>query len=704
MTAISNPDKNQILANINKLRESTTPPTDPHSAAPAPMPGHFSPQPATFRKGGIVDKATEVTLTDADKDLTDFLDGLPMMDALKAWGKPQKTYRSVGPQSVLIRCPKPEHPDNNPSASCDLVEGVYRCHSCLEGGDRYTMAAIHHGFNMATHQDGKNFRDLKKKMALDLGYTITESAGTTTLKAPTPAPPANPAPASNLVHLEDDNWLDPATGELVNPPSVQPVELPAPEVSATPFQPTPTPVPVTFGSDEEEEEEGVGVRVKPKLDWVPLGKNRSFIDTYMNAVERDEYPSEFAFASALICLSFVAGRHIKLKAKRNVVAPLGIVTVAGTGVGKTRALNDALKVLKEVMPWKGAELAIGSGGQVVPGNGVKSVKGVGSGENLIRQFQDIVKVPKGVDGNGEPMYEEVESPVNGVISFNELSQFVGKASLTGSTLRERMFDFIDFADEVKSSSNTAGSYRAVWPYACLYSSIQPSIIHKVLTESDEHSGQLNRFLFFTGEPKKADHTDLTPIDLTPAIDRFKELNNYWSTKGDLVIDYTDDALKMMADYLDSTLVPLERSGSGLLGRLRVTFWKMLLLICINEMSDVVTPDIIEKGKRLMTYLTATYGYVSGELYDPSGLHDENNLDDLIVARVRKLQKKAIDAGVEGVEDAAVTATDIRRGVDRQLKKMSSSPTQFLNRTIAALVELGALGKVNTGRGARYYAP
>ena len=703
MTAITNPDKNQILANINKLRESTTPPTDPNSAAPAPVPGHFSPQPATFRKGGIVDKATEVTLSDADKDLTDFLDGIPMMDAIKVWGKPQKTYRSVGAQSVLIRCPKPEHPDNNPSASCDLAKGVFHCHGCQVHGDRYTMAALHHGFNTATYQDGKNFRDLKKKMALDLGYTITESAGTTTLKAPTPKPPANPAPASNLVHLENGDWLDPATGELVDPPSVQPVELPTPEVSATPFQPTPTPVPVTFGSDEEEEEEGVGVRVKPKLDWVPLGKNRSFIDTYMNAVERDEYPSEFAFASALICLSFIAGRHIKLKAKRNVVAPLGIVTVAGTGVGKTRALNDALKVLKEVMPWKGAELAIGSGGQVVPGTGVKSIKGVGSGENLIRQFQDLVKVPKGVDSNGEPMYEEVESPVNGVISFNELSQFVGKASLTGSTLRERMFDFIDFADEVKSSSNTAGSYRAVWPYACLYSSIQPSIIHKVLTESDEHSGQLNRFLFFTGEPKKADHTDLTPIDLTPAIDRFKELNNYWSTKGDLVIDYTDDALKMMADYLDSTLVPLERSGSGLLGRLRVTFWKMLLLICINEMSDVVTPDIIEKGKRLMTYLTATYGYVAGELYDPSGLHDDNNLEDVIIARVRKLQQKAIDAGVEGVEDAAVTATEIRRGVDRQLKKMSPSPTQLFNRTIAALVELGALGKVNTGGGARYYA-
>lgn len=701
------PNRDSILANLGKLRESTEKAAAVEADyAPAFTPKTIQPKPTTFRKGGVMEQAAEVSLSDQAKELTAFIDGLPMMDVVKNWGKPQREYKSVGPTSVLIRCPKPEHPDNNPSASLELVEGLYHCHACAEGGDRYTMAALHYG----TSTSSRDFVELKEKMALDLGYTITQSGGQKMVQAPAnsapmPAPvmPSNPAP-SQIIKLDDGSYLDQSTGELVETPvRPQPVQLTGGVFGNNAVaQPAPAlaPIPVSFQEDEEDEST---IRVKPILDWIPLGKNRSFIDTYMKCIERDEYPLEFAFASTLICLSFAAGRNVVLRSKRDVRAPLGIVTIAGTGAGKTRALNDAVKILGEVMPWRGAELAIGTGGQVIPGRGVKSVRGVGSGENLIRQFEDLVKVPNGQNADGSPHFEEHEMPVNGIISFNELSQFVGKSSITGSTLRERMFDFIEFPPDVSSSTNTAGSYRAVRPYACMYSSIQPSMIHKILSESDEHSGQLNRFLFFTGDPRKTDHTDMEPISLEPAIKAFREIKDFWDAKGEFIIEYTPEALQAQADFCDNVLVPLEQSGNGMMGRLKVTFWRLLITFCVNEMSETVTMDILEKAKKLTHYLIGTYQYVSGELYDPSGLHDTNDLERLIIERVKKLQSENIEKGAQDIESAAPLATNIRRGVDRQLKKVSTSPTQFFNRTLDALCQLGTLSKITTGKGVRYYA-
>ena len=706
MTAISNPDKSQILANINKLRESTTPPTDPHSAAPAPMPGHFSPQPTTFRKGGIVDKATEVTLTDADKDLTDFLDGIPMMDALKAWGKPQKTYRSVGPQSVLIRCPKPEHPDNNPSASCDLVEGVYRCHACAEGGDRYTMAALHHGFNMATHQDGRNFRELKKKMALDLGYTITESAGTTTLKAPTPKPPANPAPASDLIHLEDGNWLDPATGELVNPPAPQPVELPTPqpvELTGGVFSAEPqlAPQPVDFSELIEEE---TVAHVAPSLDWVPLGRNRSFIDTYMKYVSEMSYPDEYGFAAALLCLGFIGERRVNLVNEEPTHGNLGIITVGGTGIGKTRAVRHAQDFLNEVVPWKGAELALGTGGQIVPGTGVKDIVGAASGENLIRQFEDVVKVPNGTSADGTPHYEEVWMPVNGLIVFEEYETFIGKASATGSTLRQRLMGFMDGSSKIENTTNTQGNSKAVSPFASLYTSIQPAVVHRIMNEHDEQTGFLNRVVFVTGQPKASTYYRKTPVDKAPVIKALREVRDYWQAVTDPVLDLTPDAEDKAREHLSTVIEPLKRSGQGIFGRLDVTFHKAMVLICVNEMTTTVTPDIVAKAIHLTNYFIETYRYVNRELYDPSTNPSVDTLDDRILKRVHEVVKKKKDKGAEAIEEYAATRTDIRRSVARHINRPGATPSQVLNRALSALVEAGELVAVNIARGTAYYIP
>lgn len=691
---MTTPDTQTIKERIAALKEQqptfTTPDGNPMPSMPT------QPKPAQFRKQGLIAQAKELSLSDDAKHIDDLVNALPMQEAVNLWGKPQNDFKRVGGNTVLIRCPKPEHPDHNPSASCDIAQGLWHCHGCQEGGDKYALAALHHG--IADYQSGKNFVDLKHKIAADLGYTITETAGTTTLTPPTPPQPAfqpvdlnavNPAPPAPAVQplqqLDDGTWYDPATGEIAAP-------APAPV-------PSPTFQPVSFDDIEDEPE----LRIKPQLDWLPVGKNRSFIDTYMKSIERDEYPEAFAFASALLCLSFVAGRNVTLEGKRKVRASLGVVTVAGTGIGKTRALNDAKDILEEVMPWKKAEIALMTGGHIVPGSGVIAPAGVGSGENLIRQFEDILKVPNGTNADGTPAYTEERFPVNGLINFEELSQFVGKASATGSTLRERVFSFLDTPKKVESMSNTAGSYRAVKPFACMYTSVQPGMIHELLNSKDEHSGQINRLLFFTGDQKAPDHTDLVPIDLGPAVKALQELKAFWGGLGDTTITYERDALLAMDHYQRTVSAPLEQSGNGMMGRLRLTFWKFLILICVNEQSTVVTKDIIGKAIHLHQYIIETYKYVSGELYDPTSVDRKDRPEDKILDRVKRVGDEKKKKGAQTPTEYGLTATEIRKGVIRHFD-VFSSPTQALNRTIEALVETGALTKHQGQRGSRYTLP
>ena len=698
MTTVSN-RREDIQARLAELRarrstfttEDGRPITELPEFAPPPPPKH------EFKTGGVLAQAKELSLSDDAKELTTFLDSIPFAQAIKLWGKPQDAYKPVGTNSVLIRCPKPEHPDKRPSASADLERGLWRCHACNEGGDRYTLAAIRH--NVADYQNGKNFVDLKTRMAIDLGYTVTETGGQAVLTAPGAVPPANPAvpvpvPApAPLVQTDDGDWVNPATGELVGAP---PIPTPLPEVPDIPGAPT----------ESDPDDDDFADRVIPSLDWKPLGMNGSFLDAYMRGVTREEYPEEFAFAAALLCLSFIGGRRVTLAGRRPITSALGVVTVAGTGTGKTRALSDAYDVLEAVMPWRGAELAIASGGAVIPGSGVRKPKGVGSGENLIRQFEDVVSVPVGTDASGKTLYEDTHCPVNGLISFEELSQMIGKSSTQGSTLRERIFSFLDTPTVVESSSNTAGAYKAVKPFACLYTSVQPSLIHQLLSAGDERSGQLNRLWCFTGTKRPLDYLDFDPIDLDPAIEALRDLRDFWEARGDVTVTYTPEAATLMGNYQRTVSEPLEQSGNGLFGRLRLTFWKLILLVCINERRTEATPDVINKAIALHSYLIETYRYLAGELYDPSDNLAESSgsrAEARIIEYVKRISAKRRAKGLTDPADFSLTATEIRTSVKRYFDS-SPNPASALNRSLAALVELGALVKVQGTRSVRYLIP
>lgn len=699
-------DPTSIQARLEELRAKRGTFTTP-TGAPLPT---VTPAPKTaqFRKGGVVAQAKELTLTDDAKQIDHLVDELPMTEAVRMWGKPQNDYKRTGEHSVLIRCPNPSHPDNNPSANCDLERGLFHCFSCDTSGDKYTLAALHHGYG-ADYQAGRNFVELKKKVATDLGYTITETGGRTILTAPgqtTPAPTPvsfdDPNPTTGgLVHT-DDGWVNPTTGELVEPnpapvtPAPQPVQLqPAqPTPAPAPAAPAPSgPVPVSF-EDIDLDDEPVA-HVQPQLDWKPAGKNRSFIDRYMDCTQRDRYPDALGFSAALTCLSFIGGREVTMDMQDRIMGNFGMVMVAATGTGKSRAFAHAKQVLREVMPWKGAELAIATGGHVVPGHGVKFMPGAGSGENIIKQFEDTVKMQKGTDHKGEPIYEEEHMPVNGLISFDEFSQFVGKSSATGSTLRERVMNFLDGAYEIENTTNTQGSYKAVQPFACLNTSVQPSVIHRLMSENDEASGFLNRFMFFTGAKKPRLPYKVPPVDMSDAVTALKELKDFWDSQGTVNLD--DSRIwQKKHDYLSTVSDPLENK-QGIYGRLDALLHKLIILLCINECETVITEDILDKAIYLHKYFIATFEYVSNEMYDPSTATDTSasRNEDKVIERLKKVVSKKLAAGAQAPAEYGATARDIHQGTRRVLN------LEQLTRILRSLVDAGVLQSVQTPRSVAY---
>lgn len=698
------PNRDSILANLGKLRESTEKAAAVEADyAPAFTPKTIQPKPTTFRKGGLMEQAEDASTSEQSKELTAFIDSLPMMEVVKNWGKPQKEYKSVGPTSVLIRCPKPEHPDNTPSASLELVEGLYHCHACAEGGDRYTMAALHYG----TTTNSKDFVELKEKMALDLGYTITQSGGQKMVQAPahsapTPVMPSNPAP-SQIVKLDDGSYLDQSTGELVDTPvRPQPVQLTGGVFGANAVV-QPTPQPVVFEEEEDEEEEveadTIFARSQPVLDWKPLGRNGSFIDAYMACTESRRDPETLSFAVAMMCASFVGGRNVYLDLEDPLYANFGMIMVAGSGVGKSRSFRKAEEVMGEVFPFRDAELAIGMTSQLVESSGVKFVTGSGSGENMVTQFENRVQV--GSTADGKPEY--AHSPVHGIISFDEFATYVSKATNQSSTVRERIQGFLDGQPRLRSDTQTHGDHMAYRPYACMHMGVQPARLHELMTKSDVTSGLLNRFMFFSGTKKPRQKGRLQRTDMTRAVKALKDLKEFWDAQGTVIIDDrpVEDELH---EYLTKNVDPVqEHPDKPMFGRLEVLLYKSILLICLNEKSTVVTPDILGKAIHLHKYLIEMFNYVSEEMYDPITAPDTDSIERRIVKRIMEKTAERKAQGKETPEQYAITPTQIRSGgLRRKLDDHPQGGAKALSMALDALVKIGDIKEVRTSRATKYY--
>jgi hypothetical protein len=159
----------------------------------------------------------------------------------------------------------------------------------------------------------------------------------------------------------------------------------------------------------------------------------------------------------------------------------------------------------------------------------------------------------------------------------------------------------------------------------------------------------------------------------------------WSrTNGDdgIGVAVSPDSQAFGNEYWKKNISPIERKDtSGLLGRLTLTMKKMLLLTAINERSEGITPEMMERSFSILPYLIKSAG-VSGENLGETK-------EDEIIRAIR-------DAFVK--EDKAnpgkgITANRIRKIYNRHKFQLSD-----VNKALENMVKIGELEKMESQRG------
>lgn len=137
----------------------------------APKP---TPPPQLAQYASLIPDVTTFERTDADDALDQIVAHLPITQAYRRWipkGLPEIKYDGQV-ESIMIRCPFPNHVDSNPSAWCNTQKNVWFCIACDYGGDIFDLAAIHFGYPVPAYKKNGQFPKLRQQMAADFGIQV----------------------------------------------------------------------------------------------------------------------------------------------------------------------------------------------------------------------------------------------------------------------------------------------------------------------------------------------------------------------------------------------------------------------------------------------------------------------------------------------------------------------------------------------------
>jgi hypothetical protein len=506
------------------------------------------------------------------------LDRITIIEAYNRWCDKGTVQNKNGrTESIKVRCPNPAHADHNPSAWLNTEKEVWVCAGCgMEGGDKYDIAAWGLGFPVPGYKSTQ-FPDLRRAMAVDLGYVVTTNRAN---KTETVAKEDAPATAGEPSSSDEDD--------------TQPI------ATVTPLQPSIEP------------EVNPILKEYIKIDWRTLLPEDRFLRSYMEATTVDDLPEEYHFWNAMVALGATVGRDVYLQDYSNVLANIFVTTVGGTGTGKSRSAVALTKLLREAVPYDALDES---------NTGVQIVQGVGSGEALIDQFVKIYD-----DGTGT----KHRVPVRGMVQFDELSSLIGKSAQKGSILKPTLMSFYDGAQVISAASRGAGEARAEQPYACCISTTQRDSLRDLLSRSDASAGFINRWVFSMGIPKQPSAYGGQVIDLTEPVKQLKGVKSWASFNGPLAMVLSGDALDLWTKFFYETIAPLTVEGylppdpdddwddddklNPILSRLSLTFKKLILLFAIDNKEASPSVASVERALALWPYMQATYQQVGVKLF------------------------------------------------------------------------------------------
>lgn len=597
-----------------------------------------------------------------DSQLDALLADVDIVSAYKRWCNKSPVPATRRTEGLKVSCPNPAHPDNDPSAWLNTEKQLWNCGGCEIGGDKYDIAAWRHGHSVPGYKK-TSFRLLKEQMAADLGYTKTQSAGTTyyekdagqvgtqsgTLMTNTDMPDTSPGVLSEV---NQHNYSETTQTGVTDPGNYT-----VPDEADTNGSLPSDSLAVVLPMPEQEPPEDV--YLFPKLDWRLIVPENTFLGQWMAATTQDDVPEEYHFWNGLIAISFALGRDVTLFDRIPVLGNLFVCIVGNSGDGKSQSRHHLTELLAKALPYKHSDWT---------SKGVRKIVTPGSAEVLIYHFSKPVLDPT---DNKTVAYH---APVRGLIDFNELSALSSRASRMGNLLKPVLIEFYDNAKVISTSSMTHGSKEAHDAFACVTTTTQPRAFRDLMRQSDIDSGFLNRWLFVGGKEKRRTAIGGVMIDTDSLVPPLKDIWT-WAGKG-RQLSWEPDAAAAFEDFYHRIILPGKKEDeTGLLVRIDLTLKKLALLLTANSKLDAVPLWVIEKLVPLYNYLLGCYGISSAAI--------NNTLHQEIRGKILELAQLYTKKDGRGVSMA-----EVRRALHRR-----NYPMEQMLKVLKFMTELGELERI-----------
>lgn len=570
----------------------------------------------------------ELNIDPEQQALDDAILQLGIVEAYNTWCKkmvPNPGSRQK--EGIKCSCPNPAHPDKNPSAWLNTEKNVYFCSGCNYGGDIWDIAAFHFGYSVPGYkQDPVLFRELREKIGADLGFQLIKGMNKTYLVAPG--------------NQEDDD------------PTAAPVGL------------TPQGAEAVSAEEESAEQEANA----PEIDWRTIVQKDSFLYEWMVETTQDTCPEEYHFWNGLLALGFAGGRIVTLDDSEQVVGNLFICLTGPSGAGKSRSTRHLSRLMRNVMPYNYDDPF---------SRGVKHIRSPGSAEYLVHEFQSVTDDPSNPK-------KKLYWPVRGLVEFGELSTFMGTANRMGNNLKPQLMEIYDAGEEVSSGSLGGGLRRADYPFGSVISTTQHRSLRKLLSDGDDGSGFINRWIFAQGKLKQRLSRGGVTIDVTTPGIKLKHIHQ-WATLPKQ-IEWSQDASDLWESFFRSTVDPTQskadESGTAVLGRIDLLMKKLFLLFAINRMEDVLSKESVQQGIDMWHYLLATYGVVNVEMRK----NQNTDLREEVLLQIERLSK------ANGKEPS-------RREIYSAVKRKVDGDKQLID-IIDNLIKLDLIHEIQPTKGVR----
>lgn len=523
--------------------------------------------------------------TEDDEAVDAVLDRLDIVDAYNRWCG--KMVPNVGSkrESIHISCPDPAHKDDHTSAWINLDKQVYYCEPCQHGGDKFDIAAFKFGFPVPGYKEGKNFPELRRAMAEDLGVVFAKG-----------------------ISGEYVAELPPDTGREENSASATgPAESGGVTTESSQIQPEYKP----DTPDIEPEKSAEIVQFPqagdfddafieyPRIDWPAVCNTDGFLAQWMDVTKEDDLPEEFYFWLGMVALGFAIGRDASLEDNPLVHGNLYVCLYGPTGQGKSRSIGNLNRLLNLALPYDHSD-PNSTGAYMVPSPG--------SAEALVDAFSRPIEDPN------DPKQTIGYGHVRGLVRFDELSTLIGRASRMGNPMKPMLMEFYDGYAAVEHKTRGMGHVRAEGHFCSTLTTTQPRAIRDLLVQTDVDSGFVNRWIFASGPEKTRVAIGRKQLDIDSCVDPLRDVRGWSANSASTRLKMTTGADQRWAEFFHDELTPVQKQDqSGLFARCDLMLKKVMLLLCADRRRNQIDTELVEDAINVWTYLQRSYKLLSGEI-------------------------------------------------------------------------------------------